>query len=36
MPQSSCMCTVLLKLAKVKQLKIKKIWVNVLLITEGW
>ena len=36
MAQPSCMCTVLLKLAKVEQLKIQKFWVNVLLITEGW
>ena len=33
MPQPSCMCTVLLKLAKVERLKIRKIWVHVLIIT---
>ena len=33
MPQPSCMCTVLLKLAKVERLKIRKFWVHVLLIT---
>ena len=32
MPQHSWMCTVLLKLAKVERLKIRKFWVNVLLI----
>ena len=36
MPQPSCMCTVLLKLAKVERLKIRKFWVHVLIITEGW
>ena len=36
MPQPSCMCTVLLKLAKVELLKIRKFWVHVLIITEGW
>ena len=33
MPQPSCMCTVLLKLAKVERLKIRKF---VLLILKGW
>ena len=33
MPQPLCMCTVLLKLAKVERLKIRKFWVQVLLIT---
>ena len=33
MPQPSCMCTVLLKLAKVERLTIRKFWVNILLIT---
>ena len=32
----TCMCTVLLKLAKVERLKIRKFWVHVLIITEGW
>ena len=36
MPQPSCMCTVLLKLAKVEWLKIRKLGVQVLLITKGW
>ena len=30
MPQPSFMCAVLLKLAKVERLKIRKIWVHVL------
>ena len=34
MPQPSCMCTVLLKVAKVERLKIRKFWVYVLLITD--
>ena len=33
MPQPSCMCTVLLKLAKVERLKSQKFWVHVLIIT---
>ena len=33
MPQPSCMCTILLKLAKVELLKIRKFWVHVLIIT---
>ena len=32
MAQPSCMCTVLLKLAKVEQLKIQKYWVKVIFI----
>ena len=32
MPQPSCMCTVLLKLAKVERLKSRKFWVHVLII----
>ena len=38
MPQNSCMCTVLLKLARVKRLKIRKFWVHVLFtcILKGW
>ena len=33
MPQPSCMCPVLLKLAKVERLKIRKFLVHILLIT---
>ena len=33
MPQPSCMCAFLLKLAKVECLKIRKFWVLVLSIT---
>ena len=36
MPQPSCICTVLLKLAKVERLKIPKFWVHVLFILKGW
>ena len=36
MPQPSCMCTVLLKLAKVERLKIQKFWVHVLFILKWW
>ena len=36
MPQPSCMCTVLLKLATVERLKIRKSWVHVLFILKGW
>ena len=36
MPQPSCICTVLLKLAKVEWLKIRKCWVHVLFILKGW
>ena len=34
MPKPSCMCTVLLKLAKVERSKIRKFWVILLLITQ--
>ena len=36
MTQPSCICTVLLKLAKVERLKIPKFWVHVLFILKGW
>ena len=36
MPQPSCMCTVLLKLAKVERLKIRNFWVHVLFILKRW
>ena len=36
MPQPSCMCTVLLKLAKVERLTIRKFLVHLLFILKGW
>ena len=36
MPQPSCICTVLIKLANVERLKILKFWVHVLFILKGW
>ena len=36
MPQPSCMCTVLLKLAKFERLKIRNFWVHVLFILKRW